>query len=363
MRKTNCMLLAVLARLCLCYTALTLLIGLCSCQQSTDKAPMRTVMVTHPEKSGMKNGEVSLPGTIKEGQMVQVSFKIAGQIAGLNVKEGNYLKKGQLIATLDAADYRIALDASQAQYNQLKNEVARIKTLYERNSVSRNEYEKAVAGLDQVAADLQAKKNQLQYTSLRSPVDGYVQRVNAHDGEVVDAGIPVVTLIDVERMKIEAGIPYNIYQQRDRLGNFTAIFDGKEYPLARPDIIPKAGNTQQYTMLLSLPSDRSLKEVSGMSVELRFTVSGNDGGQAEMTIPESAIVYDGPRPGVWVLKRDSTIARQPIATGTVINGKVSVVKGLDGTETIIKVGAGMLHEGEKVRVLQQKSSTNPGGLL
>lgn len=68
---------------------------------------------------------------------MQVSFKTAGQITHLNVREGDYVKKGQLIATLDAADYRVALDASQAQYTQMKNEVSRIKTLYERNSVSK----------------------------------------------------------------------------------------------------------------------------------------------------------------------------------------------------------------------------------
>ena len=82
-----------------------------------------------------------------------------------------------------------------------------------------------------------------------------------------------------------------------------------------------------------------------------------------MTIPESAIVYEGSQPGVWVLKQDSTITRQPIEVGTVIDGRVNVLQGLKGSEAIVKAGGGMLHNGEKVRVLQQKSSTNPGGLL
>lgn len=148
------------------YLALVALIGLCSCQQTTNREPMRTVVVTHPETSGVNNdGEISLPGTIKEGQTIQVSFKTGGQIIGLKVKEGDYVNRGQLIAVLDAADYQIALDASQAQFTQLKNEVERVKTLYERKSISKNEYEKAKAGLDQAAADLQAKK-----TSFNIPV-------------------------------------------------------------------------------------------------------------------------------------------------------------------------------------------------
>jgi efflux transporter, RND family, MFP subunit len=346
------------------YLALIALIGLCSCQQTTNRESMRTVVVTHPETSGVDNdGEISLPGTIKEGQTVQVSFKTGGQIIRLNVKEGDYVNRGQLIAVLDAADYQIALDASQAQFTQLKNEVERIKTLYERKSISKNEYEKAKAGLDQAAADLQAKKNQLQYTRLHSPATGYVQRVDSHIGEMVNAGTAVISLIDVGQMEVEVGLPYNIYQQRDNLRDFVAVFDGKEYPLTKLNIIPKAESTQQYTMLLALPSDKLLKEASGVNVEVRFSITGNNSIQSKMTIPESAIVYDNSQPGVWVLKQDSSITRKPIKTGTVIGGRVNVLQGLDGSETIVKAGAGMLHDGEKVKVLQPQSSTNPGGLL
>ena len=100
-----------------------------------------------------------------------------------------------------------------------------------------------------------------------------------------------------------------------------------------------------------------------MNVEVGFSVIGDNSIQPEIMIPESAIIYDGSQPNVWVLKSDSTIFRQPIKTGTVIDGKVNVIHGLNGNETIIRSGVVMLHDGEKVRVLQQKSSTNPGGLL
>lgn len=77
------------------YLVLSVLIGFCSCQHSTDRTAMHTVMVAHPENSGVKNGgKISLPGVIKEGQTVQVSFKTAGQITHLNVREGDYVKRG-----------------------------------------------------------------------------------------------------------------------------------------------------------------------------------------------------------------------------------------------------------------------------
>ena len=71
------------------YLALVALIGLCSCQQTTNREPMRTVVVTHPETSGVNNdGEISLPGTIKEGQTIQVSWRPWGRLRCVNVTAG-----------------------------------------------------------------------------------------------------------------------------------------------------------------------------------------------------------------------------------------------------------------------------------
>ncbi len=345
------------------FLALAFLVALSSCQQTANEQPLRTVVVTHPQSTDVDgDGEISLPGTIKEGQTVQVSFKAGGQIARLDVKEGDYVSKGEMIAELDDKDYQIALSASKAQYTQLKNEVERIKVLYERNSVSKNEYEKAAYGLEQVAADLQAKENQIEYTKLHSPASGYVQRVASHVGEMVNAGTAVVTLIDVEQMEVEVELPYNIYQQRENLGDFVAILDGKEYQLKKLNVIPKAKSSQQYTMLLALPTDKNIREASGANVEVRFSVNKNSSAKVEMTVPESAIVYNNTEAAVWVLNQDSTISRRPINLGSMKDGEVVVVQGLEGTETIVRAGATMLYDGEKVKVLKQKSATNPGGL-
>lgn len=337
---------------------------LCACQRNDNGGNLRTVAVCVPESYGLsEDGAVSLPGTVREAQMVNVSFKTGGQISRLYFKEGDYVNAGQLVATLDASDYQIALNASSAQYRQVKNEAERVRQLYERKSVSKNEYEKAEAGLEQVSADLQAKKNQLQYTRLYSPVSGFVKRIDAHVGEMVNAGTTVLSLIDVGCMEVEVEIPYSIYRQRDSMRDFSALLDGKVYPLVMMNIIPQAGRSQQYTMLLALPPDREIKTSSGMNVEVRFSISGGADTYSGMTIPESAVIYDGSRAAVWVITKDSTVSRKDIVPGTVVDGRITVREGLDGSETIVRAGASMLHQGEKVRILPSASSTNPGKLL
>ena len=166
----------------------------------------RSVMLTEPVQAGA--GVLrTFPGTVREAHAVSLGFKTPGQIERVMVQEGDRVRQGQLIATLDDADYRLGVEALEIQYGQLEQEVARMTKLYEGKSLSPNDYEKAVAGLKQVGVQLQVNRNKLDYTRLYAPMDGYVQRVNFSQAEMVDAGTPVVDLLDVRRMEVTVSLP------------------------------------------------------------------------------------------------------------------------------------------------------------
>ena len=131
---------------------------------------------------------INRPGIVREAHTISLGFKTAGQIERICVKEGDYVRRGQLLAELDNADYRLGVEALQIQYDQLEDEVGRTKQLFDRKSISANDYEKAVAGLRQLGVQLQVNKNKLDYTKLYAPTDGYVQSVNFSPAEMVDAG-------------------------------------------------------------------------------------------------------------------------------------------------------------------------------
>ena len=123
-RKAICML-----------TGMALLLGLNACQDShTQTGQPRTVRVIQPQSlSGQEAHEVSL------------GFKTAGQIESILVQEGDFVRKGQLLASLDDSDYLLGVEAAQIQYDQLQDEVGRLRKLYESKSVSGNDYQKALA--------------------------------------------------------------------------------------------------------------------------------------------------------------------------------------------------------------------------
>lgn len=159
------------------YLPTLLLFMLSSCSRPNQSSlPIHSVQVVNPVPSSNTTTQ-RYSGIIREAHEISLGFKTAGQIKCIYVKEGDQVKKGELLAELDNADYLLGVEALQIQYDQLKSEVARTRKLFDQKSVSANDYEKASAGLKQLGVQLQVNKNKLKYTKLYSPTDGYIQSV------------------------------------------------------------------------------------------------------------------------------------------------------------------------------------------
>ena len=325
----------------------------------------RSVMVTEPVQVGAASWK-TLPGTVHEAHAVSLGFKTPGQIERVMVQEGDRVRQGQLIATLDDADYRLGVEALEIQYGQLEQEVARMKKLYEGKSLSPNDYEKAVAGLKQVGVQLQVNRNKLDYTRLYAPMDGYVQRVNFSQAEMVDAGTPVVDLLDVRRMEVAVSLPAEVYRQRGQIGDITCRFPGKgdeAVPMQLLGIAPKADGNQLYRMRLAFRNSLPYQLEAGTNVEVELSLAG-DSLAGRFTLPQHCVFQSEGQAYVWVLAADSTVHKTAVALqGLDGEGRAVITSGLQGGEQVVRAGVHALQEGEKVGILAPASETNVGGLL
>ena len=322
------------------------------------------VMLTHAQTAGLAK-EKSYSGIVKEAREINVAFKTPGQLEHVYVKEGSYVKEGQLVAELDTKDYMLALNNAQIQYDQLSREVERLKKLREGKSISVNDYDKAASGLERLAIQLQNEKNRISYCKLYAPVSGYVQKVNFDKSEMVDAGTPVISLLDNSNMDVEINVPAELYAQRDRISSITCKtnISGEEVvPMRISGQTPKADGNQLYQMKLAFAKRPSKNITPGMNVEV--TVVMKEGASKEsFTLPIHAIFKSGEDDCVWVLNADSTIGKRVVKVeGLDEKGDAKVGNQLDGTEQIVKAGVDLLVEGEKVKVIDQSSSTNVGAL-
>lgn len=337
-----------------------------SCSSDTSETQVRSVKVTNPSP---RQGGISksYPALIKESNETGLGFKTAGQISRVYVKEGDYVKQGQLLATLDAADYQLAVNALQAQYDQMRNEFSRITKLYQNRGVSENEYEKAKAGLEQLGNQLQANKNKLSYTHLYAPANGYIQSVNFSRAEMVDAGTQVFSILDDNGMQVEFDLPVSESETVNSSAVYKLVYNGNEssIPLEFISKSPKADGNQLYTVKLGIDSRKSAALTPGMNGTVTITSSTEDNHSTEgYNIPLRAIIDNGGVSSVWIVNPDTTVTqRQVTFSGIDKQGMAIVTSGITPEDRIVTAGVNSLQEGEKVTVIEPSSQTNVGGLM
>lgn len=311
--------------------------------------------------------EISLPGKVKASLDINLSFKVSGTIAKMTVNAGDYVKRGQLLAEIDPKDYQIQFSATEAEYKQVKGEAERIITLYEKGSVTTNDYEKAVYGLQQITAKYDAHKKALEDTRLYAPFDGYIQKRLFKPNETVAAGYPVVSLINTGSPEVEVNISALDFLKRDAFTDFSCTVEvlGQQiFPLELIAINQKANMNQLYTMRLGFKGNiSSVHPTPGMTTMV--SIFYNDGEEGKVAIPLSAIFEKDSKSFVWVYNPDnSQIKVQEVELLEVLlNGTVILSGALNAGDIVITAGIHSLNEGDKVTPLPIASSTNIGGLL
>lgn len=339
---------------------------LCACSGTIEKHDfIKSVELTSPTIVSDTITK-TYSGEIQENSSISLGFKVAGQIRQIYFKEGDHVRKGQLLAELDDTDYKLGVEALQIQYDQVKDEVERTEKLYRQKSISVNDYEKATAGLRQLEIQLEANKNKLKYTRLYAPVEGYIQSVNFDCNEMVDAGTCLFELIDVRHMEVVTDIPVSQYQDKDNIIGIycRSTYSGnREIPMTLTSITPKADGNQLYQMKLTFGENTDKALTAGMNIEILVkSKSGN--GNDVMTLTPHAIFYENEQPYVWTVTRDTTVSKKAITIGGIDKlGNVIISEGVTAGEQIVKSGVGHLHENEKVKIIAQPAKTNIGGLI
>lgn len=305
------------------------------------------------------------PGIIKGAGEINVAFRVAGPIEKILVKEGDYVKQGQLLARMDARDYTVQLQAAQAQFEQVEAEAGRISELYSRKSVNQNDYDKAVSGLKMVTAKLKNAKDQLNDTKLHAPVSGYVQKINFLENELIDAGMPVMSLVDVGHYQVEVEIPVSLYIQRDAIVNFSGIqpaVSAQPFKLQLLSYSKTASNNQLYKVQLRLNPDSKLKLAPGMDVQVKIELASN--GSPQTCVPLSALFNEQGKTWVWIYQPDGRVQKREVTTGRLTgDGRIRLLDGVLPHEQVVVAGVNSLSDNEKVEPLEAVSKTNVGGLL
>lgn len=336
------------------------------CRKQTVSTESFVTVKTDTVKNQNNEFELTYPGKTQALSDASLAFRIAGPIYRIPVEVGQFVRKGSVLAELDPRDYRLQLNATQAEYEKIKAEAERVIELYKRGSATSNDYDKARFGLEQITRKYEAHKNALNDVVLRAPFDGYVQKKYFQVNEMVNAGTPVISFVGKNEIELVIHIPAEDYLRRERFEGFTAtseMYPDRLFPLELIGVAPKANLNQLYEMRLRLKDAEAVKPTPGMSMNVTIGFKPDLNGL--VSIPLNAMFESDGKSAVWVYDpAGQTVSKrliQPVQIKK--NGIVIVNGGVRPGEVIVSAGVHSLSEGMRVRVLPQVSKTNVGGLL
>lgn len=298
---------------------------------------------------------ISLPAEVATDDIVNISSENGGRILELNIDEGQFVKKGELIAVLDNESLKRQKAEMETRLDLANTIYERQKRLWDQNIGSEIQYLEAKNNKEALEKSLETMNSQLNKSNVYAPLSGTIESKISRQGEVVAPGQPMANMINNNRIKVVASVPES-YLKAVKRGDLVEV----EFPALnqkRAAKISLIGNTIN-------PSNRSFKIEIAMS---------NPGGilkpnllaevkLLERTIPESiSLPADliqqevGGKRFVFTAGQDSTglIARkQYIQIGESYNNEVVVEKGLNDGAVVITKGNFEVKDGQPIKLVQ-----------
>ncbi len=320
--------------------------------------PVRVITLTLVPRRQVD--KINLPGVVEPYENLWVKAEVSGQIVKVLVKEGQRVKKGQMMVQLDDRDYRTRLARIKANYRLAEQDHERIAALARKKYTSTAQLDNIEARLKELTAQLSEAELALSRTKITAPIRGWLNEVKAKKGDLMDENQAVAQILQFDRVKVTVGVPES---------DVSAVFD-----LKRAEVIIEALNglrvkgrtvflsrqprtlARLYDLEMVVPNPKG-RILPGMFARVELVKQVFD---KALTIPLYAVITKGDERFVFV-EKDNNAKRRVIELGILVGWQVPVQSGLKPGDRVIVVGHRLLDDGQRVEVI--KSVNNPMEIL
>jgi RND family efflux transporter MFP subunit len=326
---------------------------------------------------GVSAAGISANGYVVARTKASVSAKIPGRLEYLGVHEGSKVRRDEVIARIESADFQAALATeratvaeTEASSIQARRDLDRAKELKQREVISAAELENASTKVKVLEAQLDAARARrrmaevnLENTRVRAPFDGTVLRKDAEVGEIVapaSAGggltrTAIATLADLATLEVEVDVNEAYIAQISN--GQTARITLDAYPDTSfsgrvRQVVPTADRQKATVQVKVSILDRDPRILPEMGAKVTFEREADQAIAAaprRVMVPAAAVVQDVAGAKVWVVAEDVAHARA-VDVGPAREDRVEIRKGLDGGESVILSPPAGIKDGARVRI-------------
>jgi RND family efflux transporter MFP subunit len=175
-------------------------------QRKKNEAFLAPVITIRPLRGRLEK-TIRISGQVETGRLVTLVPRAGGTLVFLDAQPGKEVAENETIARIDSAPYDLAYLQAQAAFLTARSTYERISGLYQNQAATRQNYEEVRTAYEAARAQYELARLNLDYTTIRSPLDGVVLMKHSTEGGLVDSHTPVVTLGDLADLRIKVAVP------------------------------------------------------------------------------------------------------------------------------------------------------------
>ncbi|MDE7375290.1 MAG: efflux RND transporter periplasmic adaptor subunit [Muribaculaceae bacterium] len=334
---------------CICLAG-----ALCACSGKVEKSAPETVRVDAIAVSSTDiSASRAYSGTIEESSGTTLSFAVPGTVQRIYVNAGDKVAKGQLIAQLDDTSLRNAYEISLAALAQAQDAYNRMKKLYDSNSLPEMQWVEVQNTLRSAQSAAAIAKRNLDDTSLRSPIAGYVSEKFADAGSTVAPTLPIIKVVDIHPVKARISVPEseiaNMAMGQDATVTLGSM-PGSQFVGKITDKGVSANPiSRSYDVKITLDnSDDAL--LPGMICDVRLL---NETAEHAIVLPNSAVLLDANNQNFVWLAVDGVARKRTVSIDGMVDSGIVIASGLEDGDSVIVNGQQKVSENSKVAIINK----------
>jgi RND family efflux transporter MFP subunit len=336
-----------------------------------DVRPVRAVTI------GQTGGTVgaTYSGEIRARYESKLGFRNGGKVVERLVEVGTRVRPGRPLLRQDPEDVALSVvsataevESARSRVTQSRVDLERSKQLFAKRFVSQAEVDRDQLTLDQAESQLKAAEAQLQmaanrhtYATLAADMPGVVTAINAEVGQVVAAGQTVLTIAADGQREVDISIPearVDEFRHAKRMTVSLWANPGKTYTGKLRELAPDTDEvTRTYAAKVTVV-DPDANLLLGMTASVHVP---DVQGSTAVRLPMTAVYDNKGKPLVWVVDpRTSQVTQRFVTLAAAEKDTILVAEGLTNGEVVVTAGVHMLHEGQKVKLVDAPSTPVAG---
>ena len=289
-------------------------------------------------------------GTVEAAQTIPLSFQSSGTVEQVLVQEGDAVRKGQLLATVNRADNQSMYNLSLATYQQAKDAYDRLKQVYDNGSLSEVKWVEMETNLKKAESQLQVSKNSLEKCNLYAPVSGIIGKRNVEPGQSSLSSFSPLELVKIETILVKISVPENEIGKikKGMNASFTiSALENKQYEGTITNVGVVADQFSRTYEVKITVKNTNLEIKPGMVCDVTLNTTAE---KQMVLVPYNAISKDTDGSSfVYVVTDDQkSVRKQIVKLGDYQNNGLEILSGLTANQSIVVEGKEKLTDNSQI---------------